>query len=29
MELLFAESSTTGWGTEQHFAALAIAWFAA
>ncbi|HWG29993.1 MAG TPA: glycosyltransferase family 4 protein [Steroidobacteraceae bacterium] len=25
MELLFAESSTTGWGTEQHFAALAIA----
>jgi glycosyltransferase involved in cell wall biosynthesis len=25
VELLFAESSTTGWGTEQHFAALAIA----
>ncbi len=25
MELLFAESSVRGWGTEQHFAALAIA----
>ena len=25
MELLFAESSTKAWGTEQHFAALAIA----
>ncbi len=25
VELLFVESSTTGWGTEQHFAALAIA----
>ena len=25
MELLFAESSIKGWGTEQHFAALAIA----
>lgn len=25
MDLLFAESSVNGWGTEQHFAALAIA----
>jgi glycosyltransferase involved in cell wall biosynthesis len=25
MDLLFAESSMNGWGTEQHFAALAIA----
>jgi glycosyltransferase involved in cell wall biosynthesis len=25
MDLLFAESSVSGWGTEQHFAALAIA----
>ncbi len=25
MELLFAESSISGWGTEQHFAALATA----
>jgi len=25
MDLLFAESSIKGWGTEQHFAALAIA----
>jgi glycosyltransferase involved in cell wall biosynthesis len=25
MELLFAESSVSGWGTEQHFAALAMA----
>lgn len=25
MDLLFAESSISGWGTEQHFAALAIA----
>jgi glycosyltransferase involved in cell wall biosynthesis len=25
VQLLFAESSTRGWGTEQHFAALAIA----
>ena len=25
MELLFAESSVSGWGTEQHFASLAIA----
>src|SRR5262245_55343799 len=25
MELLFADSSVSGWGTEQHFAALAIA----
>ncbi len=25
MELLFAESSIKGWGTEQHFAALALA----